>query len=126
MVSDPLDVATQPELICYNWLQRIGLVPDVDFLFQTSVFGGRLDRGGLVVDFWFNNPPDLAVAVQGEYFHYTLRGGTRFQDLMAREELALQGTTLVFIDEEDLLSRPEYIVREALEYRDHSKIARGT
>ena len=44
---------------------------------------------------------------------------------MAREELALEGITLIFIDEEDLLSRATWIVREALQFRDHSKIARG-
>lgn len=116
---------TQPEVICYNILVDLGLADGVDFTFQSIQFGGRFDKGGLVVDFLFSNPPGLAFAVQGEYFHYRLRGGTRATDLMAREELALEGITLIFIDEEDLLSRATWIVREALQFRDHSKIARG-
>ena len=116
---------TQPEIICFNELLRQGLRHEVDFIFQSAMFGGRLDRGGLIVDFDFINPPDLAFAVQGEYFHYRLRGGTRATDLLAREELALVGKTLIFIDEDDLLVQPEYIVSEGLQFRDHSKLDRG-
>ena len=68
---------------------------------------------------------NLAFAVQGEYFHYTLRGGTRLSDLAAQHELALEGKTLIFIDEGDLLADADYIVREALQFRDHSRLSRG-
>ena len=34
------------------------------------MMGGRMDKGGLVLDFLFSNPPDLAVNVQGVYYHY--------------------------------------------------------
>jgi len=117
--------ATQPEIICYNELVKLGLVEGVDFFFQSALFGGRFDRGGLVVDFFFSNPPGLAIAVQGEYFHYRLRGGSRMTDLAAEAELAMDGTTLIFIDEDDLLTQAEWVVREALAFRDHSKLKRG-
>lgn len=118
-------LGTEPELLVYNELVRRRLTEGVDFEFQSTQFGGRFDRGGLVVDFLFVNPPDLAFAVQGEYFHYVLRGGTRLNDLMARQELALVNLTLIFIDEEDVLRDVQWVVGEALELRDHSKVARG-
>ena len=123
---DPLALATEPERVVYNILIRLGYVPDVDFEFQSVQFGGRLDRGGQVVDFWFTNPPGLAFSVLGEYFHYQLHGGSRANDLMAREELAVAGTTLIFIDETDLLGpRAEFFVTEGLQFRDHSRLSRG-
>ncbi len=49
-------VGTEPERLCYNALIQIGLAPDLDFTFQTSLLGGRMDKGGLVVDFVIENP----------------------------------------------------------------------
>ena len=117
---------TAPELVVFNVLVRLGLKPNVDFVLQSTQFGGRLDRGGQVVDFFFSNPPDLAISVLGEYFHYTLRGGSRAHDLAARAQLAGEGVTLIFIDEGDLMGpQAEWFVREALRFRDHSRLARG-
>lgn len=104
---------------------RLGKIPEVDFTFQSSLFGGRLDKGGLVVDFIFVNPPDLAISVLGGYFHYVLNGGNQFQDLLSRELLAAEGITLIFIDENDLLEDARTIVAEALVYRDHSAVVKG-
>jgi hypothetical protein len=47
-----------------------------------------------------------------------------FRDIERFQQLASYGIHLIFIDEEDALERPEYIVREALALRDHSKLAR--
>jgi hypothetical protein len=79
---------TAPEIVVFNVLVRLGYKPDVDFVLQSVQFGGRMDRGGQVVDFFFTNPPGLAISVLGEYFHYVLRGGSRAQDLAARVQLA--------------------------------------
>lgn len=118
---------TDIELVVYTTLIRLGYSPTVDFTFQSEEFGGRLDRGGLVVDFLFANPPGLAINPLGEYFHYRLRGGSRVSDLVSREELARTGVTLIFIDEADLLGpRADWFVREALQFRDHSRLAKGT
>ena len=118
-------VGTEPERLCYNALIQIGVAPDVDFTFQTSLLGGRMDKGGLVVDFVIENPPDLAISVLGVYFHYKLGGGTRARDLMTREIMAQNGITLIFIDENDLMDNARHYVEEALQFRDHSALATG-
>lgn len=116
---------TRPEFLCFQALVRLGKQPDVDFSFQSNVFGGRTERGGLVVDFIFNDPPGLAISVLGTYFHYVLGGGTRGQDLLTREILAQQGISLIFIDESDLEENARRVVAAALEFRDESQMARG-
>ena len=95
---------TEPERRCYNALIQLGKIPDVDFQFQSSLLGG---------------------SVLGIYFHYRLNGGSRGRDLMTRELLAVQGLTLIFIDEEDLLEDARYYVEQALQYRDHSAVSTG-
>ena len=123
--GEPDAIATLPELVCYNTLVELGYEPDADFTFQSDVLGGREEKGGQVVDFMFENPPGLAFSVLGEYYHYRLRGGSRLEDLTNRDELALTGIDLIFLDEEDLLAQPRWVVGEALQRRDHSKVARG-
>ena len=44
---------------------------------------------------------------------------------MIRELLAVQGMTLIFIDEEDLIADARYYVEQALQYRDHSAVSTG-
>jgi len=122
---------TLPELLVWNALIQLGKIPDVDFSFQSSLFGGRLERGGLIVDFLI--PPNLAISVLGTYFHYKLRGGSEARDLIAREVLVAEGTTLIFIDEHDLqfgdesqwTTNARYYASEALQFRDHSDRGAG-
>jgi len=87
--------------------------------------GGRLDKGGLVIDFLFDNPPNLAVNVQGVYYHYELGADTRARDIFARESLAGQGITLIFVDEDYLAQDPLGTTREALQFRDSSRLGRS-
>ena len=61
---------SKPEWTTYVILQQLGKVPGEDFTYQSPLMGGRLDKGGSVVDFLFSNPPDLAINVQGNYYHY--------------------------------------------------------
>ena len=114
-----------PELIVLNTLARLGKKLDEDFSFQSKFFGGRAEKGGLVIDFLFFDPPDLAINVQGIYYHYEQGAGVIQRDIIARELLAMEGTTLIFIDDDDLERDPVYYVREALAYRDHSKLGRA-
>ena len=111
-----------PEYIAYITFIKLGKTPDEDFTFQSPFMGGRLDKGGFVIDFLFTNPPDLAVAVQGVYYHYQFGVEATARDRMALASLAGQGITMIFIDDDDLMSDPEYYCREALRYRDHSRI----
>lgn len=87
--------------------------------------GGRLQKGGVVIDFLFSDPPDLAINVQGVYYHYGMGREVRGRDIIGREQLAMQGLTLIFIDEDDLIEDARYYVSQALEYRDHSRLSRG-
>ena len=113
---------SKPEWLCYTTLIDLGKDPEIDFSYQSPLSGGRMDKGGLVVDFVFANPPDLAINVQGVYYHYEFGIETKARDLMARAQLAGQGMTLVFLDDDDLLRDARWHVEEALKYRDHSQL----
>ena len=113
-----------PEYIAYQTFVELGLEPGNDFTYQSPLMGGRMDKGGLVLDFLF---PDrnLAVNVQGVYYHYEFGVESKARDTMARASLAGDDITLIFIDDDDLLQDPKYYCREALNYRDHSRLGGG-
>lgn len=114
-----------PEYIAYTTFESFGLVPGEDFIYQSPVMGGRVQKGGLVLDFLFNNPPDLAVNIQGVYYHYEFGVEVKGRDIIARQAAVGSGLNLIFIDEDDILSDAEYYCREALRYKDHSRLAGG-
>jgi hypothetical protein len=114
-----------PEYVAYTTFIELGLDPGRDFSYQSPLLGGRLDKGGFVIDFIFSEPPDLAVNVQGVYYHYEFGVEARARDIMARASLAGQNISLVFIDDDDLLRDRMYYCREALRYQDHSRLGGG-
>jgi len=114
-----------PEYIAYMEFIRAGKEPGIDFTYQSPLLGGRMTKGGVVLDFEFMNPPDLAVNIQGVYYHYEFGADQKARDQIARAQMAGTGITLVFIDEDDLLEDPSYYIDEALNYRDHSRMGRG-
>ena len=111
-----------PEWLFYSSLVSLGYREDEDFTYQSPLAGGRLDKGGAIIDFLFYNPPNLAVNVQGTYYHYELGAETKARDIMVREALAGQGINLIFVDEDDLLQDPVGVTRLALNYRDVSRL----
>lgn len=111
-----------PELLVFNELLRRGYQPNVDFWYQAPIWGGRHIRGGFVIDFWFMNPPGLAVNVQGEYWHHEQGAPVLAVDSFLRSDLAAENITLIFIDEDDILRDVRYYVGEALQFRDHSRL----
>ena len=115
---------TRPEFLAFRALLRLGKIPDVDFTFQSSAFGGRTERGGLIIDFLFIDPPELAISVLGSYFHYVLGGGTQGRDLMTRAILAGEGITLIFVDDVDLEADAEAVMSNALRFQDNSQMVR--
>ena len=115
-----------PEYVAYQTFVQLGKEPGQDFTYQSPLMGGRMDKGGLVIDFMFNDPPDLAENVQGVYYHYEFGVEAKAQDIMAKASLAGQNITLIFIDDDDLMSDPRYYCREALRYRDHSRLGGGS
>ena len=111
-----------PEWLFYSSLVSLGYREDEDFTYQSPLAGGRLDKGGAIIDFMFYNPPNLAVNVQGTYYHYELGAETKARDIFTRQFLAGQGTTLIFVDEDDLLQDPVGITQDALNYQDRSRL----
>ena len=116
---------SMPEYMAYEAFQRAGKIPGVDFTFQSPLQGGRMAKGGQVLDFLFYDPPDLAVNIQGVYYHYHFGIETLARDKIGREQMLGAGIYVIFIDEDDLLEDPDYYVREALNYRDHSRLGPG-
>ena len=104
-------------------LERRGFTPGVDFVYQRSLYGGRTERGGRVVDFHFLNLP-LAIGVQGEYWHFAKGSAKQAQDRLAKAELAGRGITLIYIDDSDVIKNVRFYVAEALRFRDHSRLRR--
>jgi len=114
-----------PEFVAYQTFIQLGRRPNFDFTYQSPLMGGRMDKGGVVLDFLFSDPPDLAVNVQGVYYHYEFGVEAKARDVMARASLAGQNITLVFIDDDDLMRDPRFYCEEALRYRDHSRLGGG-
>ena len=126
ILQPPADFpGSYPEYIAFVSLLRLGKRPDVDFIYQSRQVGGRISKVGLVIDFSYNYPPDLAINIQGIYYNYEQGSVNIAKDLIAREQLASQGVTLIFVDDIDLEQNPEYFIREALNNRDHSRIGAG-
>ena len=111
-----------PEYICYTTLMKVGKLPNRDFTYQSQTGGGRLEKGGRVLDFQFINPPDLAINVQGTFYHYEKGTAVSQSDVLTREFMATEGITLIFIDEDDLHIKAESVVRDALRYIDRSRL----
>ena len=114
-----------PEYVAYQTWIQLGKEPGEDFTYQSPLMGGRMEKGGIILDFVFTNPPDLAVNIQGTYYHYEMGGEVRARDTMARAMMAGQGVSLIFIDDDDLIRDPTFYCREALNYRDHSRLGGG-
>ena len=115
-----------PEFLVFNSLTTtFNLQQGVEFTYQSPLLGGRLEKGGVVLDFVFNEPPDLAINVQGEYYHYGMGSTISQNDVFIRAQMAGQGISLIFIDENDIYEDVDYYVRQALNYRDHSKLGGG-
>ena len=104
---------TRAELIIMTILESIGKINGQDFIYQ-----GR----GKGISFRFIDPPDLAINVMGFMQDYAEGIANSGIASLLRQQLRGIGVNLIFIDEVDLQDNPEYYVREALEYRDHSRL----
>ena len=110
---------TLPEWLVYRELTRL----KVDFDFQSGALGGRMSRGGVVLDFWIPSL-NLAINVMSEYWHYG-DPEARMRDKAGREALIAQGVTVVYIDEADLERNAKYYVEAALRGEDYSRVSEG-
>lgn len=123
-VAPPGFLGTYPEYVAHQELVRQGYLPGIDFSFQSKLLGGRSEIGGLVADFLFDNPPGLAININGVYEHYERNDGERGAlDEVQRGQLASLSITLIFIDDTALLSNPGWYISQALSFIDHSELA---
>lgn len=102
-----------PEYLVWKWLRDKGYQPGVDFQFQSSYFGGRMDLGGLVADFVIDAlTPPLIIRVQGEYWHQL--PGRRARDFYEMVQLIEHGFQVVDVWEDDLRTRLDFAMNQAL------------
>ena len=111
-----------PEFYIFWALQRVGLHPDIDFTYQSYEMGGRMQAGGAVVDFIIPEY-SLAINVQSIRYHYAT-SQQKTHDRFLRAMLEGYGIRVIYIDEEDALKDPIFYVKEALVFRDHSRMTR--
>lgn len=91
---------TLPERIFYKTLINRKLVPMVDFTFQSSLDGGRLYFGGMVLDFMFPKKR-LVVQIQGPTHAQFLRAA---KDERQAQEMADMGYVVLDLWEETIMS----------------------
>lgn len=117
--------ASHPEFLVYRELLRRSLVLDLDFYFQLPFLSTGLasrEKGSYIIDFLFNNPPGLAINVQGIYYHYQQGSHVIAGDRLFRAQMATYNITVIFVDEDDIQRDVRWVVGEALMYRDHSRV----
>ena len=115
---------TLPEFAVYWGHTALGLKEGIDFLYQSPVSGGRLNRGGTIIDFEELDVP-VGIRVQGLYWHAYAGQDKIASDAMLKLQAESTGMTIIDIDEDDALRSPKYFVEEARGFRDHSRAGRG-
>ena len=104
---------SQPEYWVYRAIVRTGRLEEAgDFTYQLKQFGGRMTRGGAVVDFVIRSPY-VGINVQSKYFHNRTTN-QRAHDALQRAALEADGLRLEYIQEEEAINNPDNAVREAL------------
>jgi hypothetical protein len=92
--------------ITFGALVRAGKEPGLDFDYHP--------RGqGPGVDFVFNDPPGLALQVEEQ--------GSQIPGVLLKAQLAGVGRILVVLPYNLLTQDPDWLIEEALQYRDHSR-----
>ncbi len=119
--GDPPDEweGTRPEWAVKWGLDRNGFVINEDYYYDFNVGGFE---ASYFSKFDFVVPEfQIAIEVQGEFWHYAQGSEVIANDEMRRIAAYTQDYILIFIDENDVLERPEFLVEEALRGVDHSK-----
>ena len=108
-------MGSRPEWAIFWALLRLGYKDR--FTYQSAKMGGRLARGGAVIDFEIPEL-NLGINVQSIYYHYRTTA-LKVAGELQRAQLESQGTRLIFISEENALRDPIYYTKEALSFREH-------
>jgi len=105
--------------VAFEALVRAGKQPGRDFSYQPRTQGARIGMGS-DIDFMFRNPPDLAMNIKEPLYSNYNGIETHGTDVLAKAQLASQGVTLIMLDHEKLTQDADWVIGEALKYRDHS------
>lgn len=98
-----------PEFVTLQYLvDKRKQQPGIDFQYQSDFAGGRTQFGGFVLDFYF---PIRAEAwrIQGNFFHQ-LQAADRARDKIGRLLLTDRGLKVLDLWEDDLLTRPDFVL----------------
>ena len=117
-IVPPEWVGTDGEWLFFASLIELDYELGKDFSFRPDSAG----VGNMGVGFSFENPPNLAVNIQSVYYTNNQGLETQAKDIFTRESLAGLGITLIFVDEDDLEQDPVGVTREALQFRDSSRL----
>ena len=100
------------EFIVWEWLtKKKGLIHGLDFIYQAPFLGGRTMFGGFIIDFYFPSQ-QMAWNPAGLRYHYTTTE-QRGRDRLSKARLASRGILLIFLWEDDLMERPDYVMNAA-------------
>lgn len=106
---------------CHWALTKLGATFD----FQSPLLGGRLEHGGMVINFLIAEPSPIGIRIQGSYRPSESGSPRPAVDEFQRVALENEGVPIIDIDEEDILREPLFYVREALRGVDHSRARLG-
>lgn len=103
---------SRPEFIVWEFLTvDKKQLPDLDFVYQYPIFGGRTQFGGYLLDF-FLVKRQSGWRVQGEQFHL-LTPKSRARDAISKVQLTHRGIKVIDLWEDDLLNRPDFVLNTA-------------
>ncbi len=111
-------MGTLPEWAIHWAHEAMGRRPFQDFQYLYTLDGSHY------YDF-YEFAERIAIEVQGLYWHYEFEQKAAVNDQMLKVRTEALGITLIFIDEDMALRDPIYYLREALNYRDHSRATKG-
>lgn len=95
-----------------------------DFSYQAAFEGGRVQYGGIVVDFVMEDGSQIAINPLGFHWHEGFGTAQQARDISAKGDLlGKYGILLIFIDEAPLREAPVSMVKDALAGVDHTQYA---
>jgi len=102
-----------PEYVVWEYLvTKKGWTPGFEFVYQSPVFGGKTQYGGFVTDFLIREG-NMIWNVQGLHYHLT-NTRDRALDLLIKAILSGRGYHVIFLWEDDILTRPDFTLEAAL------------
>jgi hypothetical protein len=126
LFPDPPDTwrGTRPEWAIFWAHLFLRLKEGEDFEYIPRLGNVQGNVKGVQVDF-MEYDLNIAIDIQGIFWHYTISAIKQFNDIQTREHVEGIGITYIAIDEDDALRDPIYYLREARKSIDHSRAARG-